>query len=321
MFRCGNINIFEFEVVIVGNPKAKTVKLLLEDGTLNGVMSIVDSSWNPGEMYVAPRETIDSLISSDACNKFGVYLLLSENRVYVGQSSDLAKRVKQHLAGKEWWERVLILTTADDSLNRSDIDYLEYYLIRKANESNRLDSDNKSKGNTPKVDKFRKPELEQYLEEALFLMELIGVTVFSIKSKKSINGADKQNERTSVTNGRGLIQKKRQAIDFLKQNGIKIGKMVNYACRQETREEFWVNPKEESVLENWELILNNQYCRELIYIVVPANTFSICRGENKGLFLRNDKPYIDLNINEKTFIDKRSQCDFSKYIVKRIQYI
>ena len=91
----------------MGNPKAKTVKLLLEDGTLKGVMSIVDSNWNPGEMYAAPRESIDSLISSDACNKFGVYLLLSENKVYVGQSSDLAKRVKQHLAGKDWWERVI----------------------------------------------------------------------------------------------------------------------------------------------------------------------------------------------------------------------
>ncbi|MBP3805926.1 MAG: DUF4357 domain-containing protein [Oribacterium sp.] len=33
----------------------------------------------------------------------------------------------------------------------------------------------------PKVDKFRKPELEQYLEEALFLLELIGITDFSSK--------------------------------------------------------------------------------------------------------------------------------------------
>lgn len=196
----------------MGNPKAKTVKLLLEDGTLKGVMSIVDSTWNPGEMYAAPRESIDSLLSSDACNKFGVYLLLSKNRVYVGQSSDLAKRVKQHLGGKDWWERVLILTTADDSLNRSDIDYLEYYLIRKANESNRLDSDNKSKGNTPKVDKFRKPELEQYLEEALFLMELIGINVFSSKGKTISNKAKKQPVNTTAHTGTLVIQKKKQAI-------------------------------------------------------------------------------------------------------------
>lgn len=165
----------------MGNRKSKTVKLLLEDGTLRGVMSIVDSSWNPGEMYSAPKESVDALLSTDACKKFGVYLLLSDDKVYVGQSMDLAKRVSQHVASKKWWERVIILTTADDSLNRADIDYLEYYLIQRAQSSNRLDSENKKKGNMPKVDKFRKPELEQYLEEALFLMELIGISVFSIK--------------------------------------------------------------------------------------------------------------------------------------------
>ncbi|MCR5237364.1 MAG: GIY-YIG nuclease family protein [Lachnospiraceae bacterium] len=168
----------------MGNKKSKTVKLLLEDGTLKGVMSIVDSSWNTGEMYSAPKESVKALLSTDACKKFGVYLLLSDDQVYIGQSMDLAKRVSQHISKKKWWERVIILTTSDDSLNRADIDYLEYYLIQKAINSNRLDSDNKKKGNMPKVDKFRKPELEQYLEEALFLMELVGITVFS--SKKTL---------------------------------------------------------------------------------------------------------------------------------------
>lgn len=63
--------------------KAKTINLLLEDGTLNGVISIEDSSWNSGELYSAPRDSVDDLISSDACNKFGVYLLISDDKVYV----------------------------------------------------------------------------------------------------------------------------------------------------------------------------------------------------------------------------------------------
>lgn len=57
--------------------KAKTISLLLEDGTLKGVMCIEDSSWNSSELYSAPRESINELMSSDACKKFGVYLLLA----------------------------------------------------------------------------------------------------------------------------------------------------------------------------------------------------------------------------------------------------
>lgn len=174
----------------MSNAKAKTISLLLEDGTLKGVMCIEDSSWNSGELYSAPRESINELMSSDACKKFGVYLLLSEEMVYVGQSMDLATRIKQHLVGKEWWERAIVLTTKDDSLNRSDIDFLESVLIDKASENNKLDCDNKKKGNPQKVTKFRKVELEQYLEEAFLLMELIGVSVFS----KDINKAKKKQD-------------------------------------------------------------------------------------------------------------------------------
>ena len=165
----------------MANAKAKTINLLLYEGSLTGVISIEDSSWNSGELYSAPRESVSDLLNTDACNKYGVYLLLSESMVYVGQSSDLSKRITQHTVGKGWWESVLILTTKDDSLTHTDIDYLEAKLIKMANNVNRLDCDNKSKGNPIKVDKYRRVWLDQFLEEALFLMQLIGITVFTEK--------------------------------------------------------------------------------------------------------------------------------------------
>ena len=134
-----------------------------------------------GELYSAPRDSVSELLETDACKKYGVYLLLPKSMVYVGQSSDLSKRITQHTVGKGWWESVVILTTKDDSLTHSDIDYLESVMIDKASKINRLDCDNKNKGNNPKVSKFQKVVLDQYLEEALFLMQLIGITVFSEK--------------------------------------------------------------------------------------------------------------------------------------------
>lgn len=77
----------------MADAKAKTINLLLYEGDLDGVISIEDSSWNSGELYSAPRESVSELLETDACNKYGVYLLLSKNMVYVGQSSDLAKRI------------------------------------------------------------------------------------------------------------------------------------------------------------------------------------------------------------------------------------
>lgn len=168
--------------------KTKTIKMLLYDGTLNGVMNISDSAWESGKMYSAPRESIADLVSRADCKKYGVYLLLSDQQVYVGQASDLERRTKQHMIDKDWWTQVILMTTKDDSFNASDIDYLEARLIGIAETVGKLNSDNKKRGNPQKVDEFRQAELEQYLEEALFLLELIGVRVFKKDAKKSRRG-------------------------------------------------------------------------------------------------------------------------------------
>lgn len=310
-------------VAIMSNAKAKTINLLLYEGTLKGVISMADSSWNSGELYSAPRESVDDLISSDACSKFGVYLLLSEDMVYVGQSSDLSKRIRQHIIGKDWWERVVVLTTSDDSLNRSDIDYLESILISKASQNNRLDCDNKNKGNNPKVDRFRKVVLEQYLDEALFLMELIGISVFGEvpksnkkKSKTALIDSVASNTKSAID-----IRAKRTAKQFLEENGVKLSKCLNYAKRQELREEFWINPRVEVINQDWNLILNNQFKNELIVLKIPAGSFKMQSGSEIGLFARKDKSeYIDLNILEDQLIDRRSKCDFSKFVEYVFKY-
>ena len=166
--------------------KKKTIKMLLYDGTLNGVTNISNSAWGNGKMYSAPRESINKLLNYADCKKYGVYLLLSDQQVYVGQAIDLERRTKQHLTDKEWWSQVVLMTTNDDSFTASDIDYLEACLINLAVDAGTSDSDNKKRGNRQKVDEFRQPELEQYLDEALFLLELIGVRVF----KKQIREKD-----------------------------------------------------------------------------------------------------------------------------------
>ena len=301
--------------------KAKTINLLLEDGTLNGVISIEDSSWNSGELYSAPRNSVDDLIASEACSKFGVYLLISDEKVYVGQSSDLSKRIKQHKIGKDWWEQVIILTTISDSLNRSDIDYLESVLIEKASDSNRLDCDNKSKGNKQKVTRFRKVELDQWLEEALLLMELIGVTVFSQKSKRNIKKQAVFNTVDTPSKQKVEIRAKQYAVKYLEEQGVSINKPFSYAKRQDNREMFWINPKTSFINIDWNIVLNNQVESVLLVLEIPAGTFKIRDRGETGLFVRKDKPdRIDLEINSETLVDERSKYDFGKFVKKKIAY-
>lgn len=298
------------------NAKAKTINLLLYEGDLEGVISIEDSSWNSGELYSAPRNSVSELLKTDACKKYGVYLLLSENMVYVGQSSDLSKRIIQHTVGKDWWESVVILTTKDDGFNHADIDYLESILIKKAQKINRLDCDNKNKGNPPKVSKFQKVILDQYLDEALFLMQLIGISVFS--NKKANVLIDTIDSRTKLSLGK---RAKSEAIEYLNSNGININKNSTYAVLQEKNGKFWANPKTDLLKKDWCVILNNNKTMELIILEIPANTLNIKTRKKAGLHIRQDKPYmLDLNIDSETFVDRNSRTDFRPYIKDKIKY-
>lgn len=295
----------------MADAKAKTINLLLYDGDLDGVISIEESSWNSGELYMAPRKSVSELIETDACNKYGIYLLLSKNMVYVGQSSDLSKRITQHLNGKDWWESVLILTTKADSFTHTDIDYLESVLINNALKMNRLDCDNKNKENNPKVSKFQKVILDQYLSEALFLMKLIGITVFSEKKKSSL--IDVSDTRMKLAIGK---RAKADAINFLKTKGIEVNKPT-YAKKSQDKNEFWANPQTHLLNEDWWMILNNNETMELIVLFIPANSLS----RDLGLKVRVDEhELLDLNINCNTFIDRKSGIDFSPYIRERVKY-
>ena len=231
--------------------------------------------------------------------------------VYVGQSSDLSKRITQHLNGKDWWESVLILTTKADSFMHTDIDYLESVLINNALKMNRLDCDNKNKENNPKVSKFQKVILDQYLSEALFLMKLIGITVFSEKKKSSL--IDVSDTRMKLALGK---RAKADAINYLKTKGIDVNKPT-YAKKSQDKNEFWANPQTHLLNEDWWMILNNNETMELIVLFIPANSLS----RDLGLKVRVDKhELLDLNINCNTFIDRKSGIDFSPYIRERVKY-
>ena len=217
-------------------------------------------------------------------------------------------------------ERVVILTTSDDSLNRSDIDYIEANLISKASEIGRLDCDNKNMGNKQKVTKFRAVELEQYLEEALFLLELIGVNVFC----KPVNNQIKSKLIPSVTNSTKEqleIREKREALQFLVDNGITIGNNVNYSKCMKNHLEFWIEPQKSAIDTDWYMIRNNQFVNEIIVLHIPSKTFSINTGETSGLILRKDNPKrIELKISVETLVDKISKCSFKKFEIARIKY-
>ena len=300
-------------------PKARILKLFLKNGTLDGFFNVVDTNTTVS-VYSCPRISINELFEEDAIDGWGVYFLISETQVYVGQSTNLRNRIDQHTIGKPWWQKVVLVTTTNDNLNRTSIDYLESEFIKMAESVGSLDIDNKTKGVKQKIDRFDQTQLNIFIEDSLILLELIGVNVFKKATENKLNTIIKGNSDLSESELQGIL--KREVIAFLKTKKIELPNNVSYGKLQESKNWFWVNPDVSFLSTDWTLILNNQLEKKITIVRIPKNTFEASLEKITGfLILRKDKPnYIDLNISAEDFVDQRSKIKFKDYIKEVISY-
>ena len=97
-------------------------------------MIVVDSSNWRGIATSCPRASIQDLKGRGEAQRTGIYFLWgpdpeleNETRVYVGEGVNIWDRVSDHLQKKEWWKRVVIISSNSMShgLSKSHIQYLE----------------------------------------------------------------------------------------------------------------------------------------------------------------------------------------------------
>lgn len=303
-----------------------TINLVLEDGTLDGILYITKLRWAlSGIMLVSPRDKVEDLLNLEPyetlCSYWGIYLLVSENQVYIGQASELKARIKQHLYGKDWWERVFILTTSNNSLGKSEIDYLEDELIKKSIKANKLNSDNKKSGNKNNLSYIIKAELNEYLKDALFILSFINVNVFENNKKESINIESLSNLVTAKSEEQKITRNKNEIFSYVKEKtNIDLTKNSYYSKFYIDKNQYWFTLSNNVIAKNLKLVLNNIINQEIIIIEIPANTFNISKNKDNNHFFQTRKDErFDLYISP-DFIEKTNEIDLSKFIIKRINY-
>lgn len=123
--------------------QGRSIRLFLVDGTSNGLLTAEIMNWT-GHVLTGPRSKLSELVQRPECGRTGVYFLVgpaSENdvgpMVYIGETDDVATRLRQHnrleeKGGKDFWERVCLVTSKDENLTKSHVKYLESRLMEAA---------------------------------------------------------------------------------------------------------------------------------------------------------------------------------------------
>ena len=280
----------------------KGVNLFFENGNYHSLMRVTATGWQ-GVMYVAPREGIKELAKLKELKQFGVYLLLSESQIYVGEASDLMNRIMQHDKSKPWWTNVVLITKTDDSLTQTGINFLETSLIAIAKEEKSLKCENKNLGNKVKIDDMQKADLQPFLEEAIDIINLLNLT--KLKTR-----------RDDISSRLKFGTKQRMpAITYLKDNGWQFndGALFSYATRGLDKDECWLNPPKECLAKDWYIILNNTKVRTLVVLYIPHGTFKVKEMNTTGFVIRKDTGALDMHINLSTLIERLSGINLTSY--------
>jgi len=74
---------------------------------------------------------LKDLILTEKQNASGIYLLIGEQEIYIGQADDISKRLDQHAKdiAKDWVTRIIFFTNKDGVVGKDMLNYMERKLI------------------------------------------------------------------------------------------------------------------------------------------------------------------------------------------------
>ena len=163
----------------------KSIKMFLADGSPNGILTAEIINWT-GHVLSAPRTKLSELIQREECSRTGVYFLVSydpENplypKVYIGESDDVANRLKQHnrteeSGGKDFWEKVCLVTGKDQNITKTHIKYLESRLIEIARKNGQCQLLNGTAHQYSRLPESDTADMEYFLEQIQVVLPVLG---------------------------------------------------------------------------------------------------------------------------------------------------
>ena len=189
-------------------PRPTSIRIFLADGVPDGLRVVEKSNWT-GRAVVASRSQAGSAFERQELAHPGVYVLtgLTDDgapRLYVGEADVLRDRLKQHVAGKDFWTRFVAFTSTNEGLNKAHVRYLESRLVGLAKVANQWGLDNGTVPAPPPLSEADIADAEWFLQEMLVIFPLLGIDAFEDAATQARGGSRTSSESgTLYLNERG----------------------------------------------------------------------------------------------------------------------
>lgn len=168
----------------------KHIELFLVDGTPGGLTTAEILNWT-GQVLSAPRSEMSALVARTELAGTCVYLLLGPDegggtRCYIGETDDFKARLRHHDAHREFWRRVVVITSKDANLTKAHGRYLESRLIALAHQAGRVVLDN---GTTPPpqpLPEAHRSDMDYFVGQLQIVLPVLGVDAIRARDVETV---------------------------------------------------------------------------------------------------------------------------------------
>ncbi|WP_195166479.1 DUF4357 domain-containing protein [Mycobacteroides abscessus] len=162
----------------------KQVKLYLVDGNPGG-LTTAEISNRTCKVVSAPRSKLAELVARPEAKKTGAYLLTGDDpqavggsRLYIGETDVLAKRLRDHDVRKDFWNRAVLIASADDNITKAHARYLESRLINIALLVGRCTVENSTTPEPPALPEADVAVMDEFIQELQIVLPVLGINLF-----------------------------------------------------------------------------------------------------------------------------------------------
>ena len=162
-----------------------TIRIFVPDGDPEGVRLIDRMNWT-GHGIVIPREKWPSTKQRSEFSRTGIYILTGQTEaeelptIYVGEGREIRSRIDAHFQNKDFWDRAIVFTATNNSLNTAHAKWLEHALIDRAVQAKRSILDNGTEPQEPALSEAERADTRAFLREVLQILPLVGLRAFEI---------------------------------------------------------------------------------------------------------------------------------------------
>lgn len=172
-------------------PLGRSLELFFIEGKPDGMQTAEVFNWT-GHVLMTPRTRLVNALKRREAQHSGIYILLGDDAksgdptLYVGESENIAERIRNHDTKKDWWIQAVFITTAADVLHKAHIKYLEARLIEIAKRVGRVTLDNSTAPEAKGLTEAALVNMEVFLDTLLMVLPALRIDCFLEQTRSSV---------------------------------------------------------------------------------------------------------------------------------------